>query len=176
MAVVSARTKRFTAASPVTRYWLANCACFSVAGGGRGTVERVIADGDPYVATQLEIRHRRKVRRLPVSAVTEVVPEEQVLVVCGDDRASVRWSALGDATVVLAVALLAVAGWLVRAGKETVRLVRSLPWQQYGRSVRSVTTRLWQDISTRLSLLLTTSSGRNSARRSSKRARTTSST
>jgi hypothetical protein len=176
MAVVLGQTKRFAAASPVTRYWLANCVGFSLAGGGRGTVERVIADSDPFVPVQLEIRHGHKLRRLPTSAVVEVVPAEQLLVVRGANRAAARRAALGRVAVAVGVLLLGLATWLARVGKETARLVRSLPWQQYGRSVRSVTTRAWQDLSTRLSLLRTTSSGRSSAKRSSRRARTTSST
>jgi hypothetical protein len=212
MAVVSGHTKRFAAASPVARYWLANCVGFSVTGGARGTVERVHADDDPYVPAQLVIRRGRKRRRVPVSAVLEVIPDEQVVVVCGADRAAARRAtlgraagvvrgrgavvleraavglgrvgvALGRAAVVagliaalLAVLLIALAIWLVDAGKEGVRLVRSLPWQQYGRSARSATTKLWQGLSTRLSRLRTTSSTWISAKRSSRRARTTSST
>jgi hypothetical protein len=181
MALVSAQTKRFTAASPVTRYWLANCVGFSVAGGG--TVERVLADGDPHVAAQIEIRKGRKRRRFPVSAVVEVVPAEQVLVVRGADRGAARRAALGRGATTLGdlagaggVLLLGCATWLVVAGTRTVRLVASLPWQRYGRSVLSVMTKLWREISTTWSLLLTTSSARSDAKSSSERARTTSST
>jgi hypothetical protein len=167
MAVVSGQTKRFTAASPVTRYWLANCVGFSLAGGRRGVVERVLSDDDPHVAASLEIRNGGKLRRLPVSEVVELVPVERVLVVRGAGRASARRATLGRAAVAVGVFLLGVATWLVRAGRETVRLVASLPWQQYARSVRSAMTRLWQGLSTRLSRLLTTSSGRSNAKRSS---------
>ena len=82
MAVALRQSRRFDAASPVTRYWLANCVGFSLAGGGRGTVERVLADGNPYDPEMLEVRtgHRR-VRRVPTSAVIAVVPQEKVLVV-----------------------------------------------------------------------------------------------
>jgi hypothetical protein len=183
MAVVSGQTKRFTAASPVTEYWLANCVGFSLSGGGRGVVERVLPDGDPHTASSFEVRRRGKVRRLPASAVVEVIPAEQVLVVRGSDRAPARRAAggrgtavLGEVAVAVGVLLLGIATWLVRAGKEAARLVRSLPWQQYGRSVRSVTTKLWQEISVTWWRLRTTSSAASSAKSSSKRARTTSST
>src|SRR5262249_48139830 len=155
-------------------YWLTNCVGFSIAGGGRGTVERLLADDDPHFPAQLEIRQGHRLRRLSVSAVVEVVPEEQVLVVHGAKEAAPSRAALDRVVVVLrhvavaaGVLVLGFATWLVRAGKETVRLVRSLPWQQSARSVRSVTTTLWRDLSTRLSLLLTTSSGRRRAKRSS---------
>jgi hypothetical protein len=190
MTVVLGHTKRFTAASPVTRYWLAHCVGFSVTGGRRGSVERVVPDDDPHVPAQLVIRRGRRLQRVPISAVLEIDPVEHVLVVRGAERAAaVRKAAvhgsvvLGHAAVVaghfaalLGILLLRLATWLVRAGKEGLRLVRSLPWQQYGRSVRSVTTRLWQDLSMRSSRLRTTSSAWISAKRSSKRARTTSST
>ena len=202
MTVVSGQTKRFTAASPVTRYWLANCVGFSLAGGGRGTVERVIADSDPYVPVRLEIRTgRNRVRRVPAAAVVEIVPAERVIVL-GRPHAE-RTQATRDHALRLARSALAVTGvvlveigtttarlcceaWRVGApaavagsrwaGRESVRLVRSVPWQQYGRSVRSVTTRLWQGVSTRSSRLRTTSSARISAWRSARRARSTSST
>jgi hypothetical protein len=176
MMVVSGRTQRFSAASPVTRYWLAHCVGFSVVGGGRGTVERVLADDNPHVAAQLEIRRGRKRRRIPVSAVLEVVPAEQVLVVRRSERATARREALGRTGTVLGDVLFALASGLVRAGEEIVRLVRSLPWRQSGHSVRSGTTRLWREISTTWSLLHTTSSDPRNAKRSSDRARTTSST
>jgi hypothetical protein len=48
MAVALRKSKRFAASSPVTRYRLANCVGFSLAGGGHGTVERVLADDDPF--------------------------------------------------------------------------------------------------------------------------------
>jgi hypothetical protein len=82
MAVVLRQSRRFDASSPVTRYWLANCVGFTLAGGGRGTVERILADASPYDASLLEVRvGRRRVRRVPTSAVTAVVPSEQVLIV-----------------------------------------------------------------------------------------------
>ena len=82
MAVAMRQSRRFAAPSPVTRYWLANCVGFSLSGGGRGTVERILADHDPYDPSLLEIRvGRRRVRRVPTSAVIAVVPSDQVLVV-----------------------------------------------------------------------------------------------
>jgi mRNA-degrading endonuclease toxin of MazEF toxin-antitoxin module len=180
MTVVSTRAKRFSDSSPVTRYWLANCAGFEVAGGVHGTVERAITNGTSHVPFQLEIRNGKKVRRLPVDAVTELVPEERVLVVRGTDRHAERTAAvthtLGKTASGLGVLLLGVAAWLVRAGMATVRLVRSLPWQRYAHSVASGTTRVWREISTTWSLLRTTSSEHSSVSRSSDRARTTSST
>src|SRR5215469_5462760 len=82
MAVALRQGKRFPASSPVTRYWLANCVGFSLAGGGHGTVERVLADHDPYDPSLLEVRtSRRRVRRVPTSAVVAVIPSEQLLII-----------------------------------------------------------------------------------------------
>jgi hypothetical protein len=82
MAVAMRQSRRFAAPSPVTRYWLANCVGFSLSGGGRGTVERILADDNPYDPSLLEVRvGRRRVRRVPTSAVIAVVPSDQVLVV-----------------------------------------------------------------------------------------------
>src|ERR1041385_3799174 len=82
MAVVMRQSRRFDASSPVTRYWLPHCVGFSLAGGGRGTGERVLADGNLHAPSLLEVRTgRRNVKRIPTSAVIAVVPSEQVLVV-----------------------------------------------------------------------------------------------
>src|ERR1700741_4775962 len=82
MTVALRQSPRFDASSPVTRYWLANCVGFSLAGGGRGTVERIIADIEPNDPSELEVRTgRRKVELVPTDAVIAVVPQEQVLVV-----------------------------------------------------------------------------------------------
>ena len=53
-----------------------------------------------------------------------------------------------------------------RGGNEAARLVRSVPWQSYGRSARSATTRLSQARSSRSSRPRTTSSGRSSGKSS----------
>src|SRR5215471_12088508 len=63
-----------------------------------------------------------------------------------------------------------------RGGSEAVRLVRSVPWQSYGRSARSATTRLSAARSNRSSRPRTTSSGRSSGKSSRDETRTTSST
>src|SRR5262249_12297344 len=192
----------------VTRYWLAHCVGFSLAGGGHGTVERVLADRDPHEASVLEVRtSRRRVRRVPASAVIAVVPSEQVLVVGrhrGDFpdrrravRLRLRWTAgvLRRSFVVSLGILAALAdelwqlsrrAWSAgapavvrtsrRGGSEAVRLVRSVPWQSYGRSARSATTRLSQGRSNRSSRHRTTSSDRRRGKSSSDRARSTSST
>jgi hypothetical protein len=82
MAVDLRQSRRFAAPSPVTRYWLANCVGFSLAGGGRGTVVRVLADVDPYDPSLLEVRTGLwRVRRVPTAAVTTVIPADRVLVV-----------------------------------------------------------------------------------------------
>jgi hypothetical protein len=82
MAVALRQSRRFDASSPVTRYWLANCVGFSLAGGGHGTVEKVLAEGNLHAPSLLEVRTgRRNVSRIPTSAVIAVVPAEQVLVV-----------------------------------------------------------------------------------------------
>jgi hypothetical protein len=208
MGVALRQSRRFDASSPVTRYWLANCVGFSLSGGGRGTVERILADDDPYDPTVLEVRTgRRRVRRVPTSAVIAVVPSEQVLVV--DRRRRVTPDRRRDASVRLrwtaravwrglsvAATLLAVLGaeafrlgrraWAEgspvvartsrQGSREAARLVRSVPWQSYGRSARSATTRLSRAPSSRSSRPRTTSSGRRSASSSSDEARTTSST
>ena len=208
MAVAFRQSKRFAASDPVTRYWLANCVGFSLSGGGRGTVERILVDNDPYDPSFLEVRtSRRRVRRVPTSAVIAVVPSEQVLVVDRRRRISpdrrrdanlrARWTArvLRRVLVVglgILVALVldvfemirfawvkgspAVARTSRRGGTEAARLVRSVPWQSYGRSARSATTRLSRGRSNRLSRRPTTSSERSNGKSSSSEARTTSST
>jgi hypothetical protein len=62
----------------------------------------------------------------------------------------------------------------VRLGSEATRLVRSVPWQSYGRSARSATTRLSHARSIRSSHRHPTSSGRRSAGNPSDKARTSS--
>src|SRR2546423_4619663 len=76
MAVALRQSRRFDATSPVTRYWLANCVGFSLAGGGRGTVERVLADGNPHDPSLLEVRtsYRRGGRRAPPPAIPPPPP------------------------------------------------------------------------------------------------------
>ena len=209
MAVALRQSRRFDASSPVTRYWLANCVGFSLAGGGRGTVERILADANPHDPSLLEVRtgHRR-VRRVPTSAVIAVVPSEQLILVGRRHRLMppdrkrnlrlrLRWTAriLGRILAV-GVGLLAsfsieflqlsrrawsegspvVARTSRRGGSEAARLVRTVPWQTYGRSARSATTRLSQARSSRSSRPRTTSSDRSSGSTSADRARSTSST
>jgi hypothetical protein len=197
MAVALRESKRFAASSPVTRYWLANCIGFSLAGGCRGTVERILADGDPWNPSLLEVRtSRRRLRRVPTSAVIAVVPSERVLVVGQAGRATpdrrrevtlyLRRGTQIVARVLTDLFRLGRRGWAVtspavargcrRGGREAVRLVRSVPWQSYGRSARSATTRLSRDLSTRLSRLRTTSSDLPSETSSAGEAGTTSST
>src|SRR5262249_51057824 len=208
MAVALRQSRRFDASSPVTRYWLANCVGFSLSGGGRGTVERVVAEVNPYDPSFLEVRtgHRR-VRRLPTSAVIAVVPQEKVLVVdhrrrlTPDRRRDVslrlRWSVRVLQRVLVVglglLAALAVELWELgrrawsegspvvartsrKGGSEAARLVRSVPWQSYGRAARSATTRLSEARSSRSSRRPTTSSGRRKEKSSTDEARTTSST
>jgi hypothetical protein len=208
MAVVLRQSRRFDASSPVTRYWLANCVGFTIAGGGHGTVERIFTDGSPHDPSYLEVRtSRRRVRRVPTSAVIAVVPQEQVLVVDRrrrlmpdrkrDLNLRLRWSArvlrrvlvVGLGVLAALVAELlhqsrrawtqgspVVARTSRRGGSEAARLVRSVPWQSYGRSARSATTRLSQAGSSRSSRRRTTSSTRSSGKNSPDGTRTTSST
>jgi hypothetical protein len=63
-----------------------------------------------------------------------------------------------------------------KGGSEAVRLVRSVPWQSYGRSARSATTRLSAARSSRSSHRRTTSSDRSNGKSSADGTRTTSST
>jgi hypothetical protein len=208
MAVVTGQSRRFSASSPVTRYWLANCVGFTLAGGGRGTVERVFTDGDARVASQLEVRTKRqRLRCVPAASIVEVIPSERTLVVAGGSRStSLRKSETSDRlrrvlrlaghfAVAVGFLLLGLAVWLAklareawrvgapvvasaskRGGRESVRLVRSVPWQQYGRSARSAMTRLSQVRSIPSSPRRTTSSETSSAQSSGDAARTTSST
>jgi hypothetical protein len=208
MAVALRQSKRFPASSPVTRYWLANCVGFELAGGGHGTVERILADDDPNDPSVLEVRTgRRRVRRVSTSAVVAVVPSDRLLVVEGRRRVvpdrkrnvnvRLRWTGrMLRRGVVVGLGLLAALGagmwrlsrraWTAgspvvvrtsrKGGSEAARLVRSVPWQSYGRSARSATTRLSQGRSIRSSRLRTTSSDRSSASSSADEARTTSST
>jgi hypothetical protein len=209
MAVALRQSRRFAAPSPVTRYWLANCVGFSLSGGGRGTVERILADDNPYDPSLLEVRvGRRRLRRVPTSAVIAVVPSDQVLIVDHRRRISMpdrkrnvglrlRWGArvLRRVFVVSLGILLALASDVVRlsrrawvegspvvartsrrGGTEAARLVRSVPWQSYGRSARSVTTRGRRELSSRLSRPRTTSSEPKSENSSGGEASTTSST
>lgn len=218
MAVALRQGKRFSASSPVTRYWLANCIGFSLQGDAHGTVERVLTDGDPFAPSLLEVRsRRRRLRRVPTSAVVEVVPSERLLVVEKPRRvrtvSPVRRQRArersGKAVALTGRGLVAFGGLLlgagiqlgklarsawrvgqpiavaagkrgaaagIRGGRETVRLVASVPWQEYGRSARSATTRLSQASSSRLSRPRTTSSETPSAKSSADAARTTSST
>src|SRR6266550_3787939 len=195
MAVALRQSRRFDATSPVTRYWLANCVGFSLAGGGRGTVERVLADGNPHDPSLLEVRTSyRRVRRVPTSAVIAVVPQEKLLVVdrrrLTPDRKRnlslrLRWSGrVLRRVLIVSLGLLAaliaellhwsgrawkegspvVARTSRRGGSEAARLVRSVPWQSYGRSARSATTRLSAARSSRSSRRPTTSSARRSAK------------
>ena len=92
MAIALRQSRQFPASSPVTRYWLANCVGFSLAGGGRGTVERVFTEDDPHVPAALEVRiGRRRRRHVPTSAVVAVVPSERVLLVSHGGRFEPRW-------------------------------------------------------------------------------------
>jgi hypothetical protein len=92
MGVALRQSKRFAASDPVTRYWLANCVGFHLAGGGRGTVERILADDDPHDPSVLEVRtSRHRVRRVPTSAVIAVVPQDQLLVVALCRIGGARW-------------------------------------------------------------------------------------
>jgi hypothetical protein len=208
MAVALRQSTRFDASSPVTRYWLANCVGFDLGGGGHGTVERILADVDPNYPSVLEVRtSRRRVRRVPTSAVIAVVPAERLLVVdrrrrlMPDRRRNtslrLRWTArvlrrvlvvgLGIAAALTAdLFRLSRRAWTQgspvvvrtsrRGGSEAARLVRSVPWQSYGRSARSATTRLSPGRSRRSSPLRTTSSDRSNGKSSADEARTTSST
>ena len=194
MAVALRHGRRFDASSPVTRYWLANCVGFSLAGGGRGTVERILADVNPLDPSMLEVRTgRHRVRSIPTSAVIAVVPSEQLLIVdrrrrlMPDRRRDLslrlRWSArVLRRVLVVSLGLLAALtadllrlgrrAWVQgspvvvrtsrRGGSEAARLVRSVPWQSYGRSARSATTRLPRGRSRRSSRRRSTSSDRRS--------------
>lgn len=208
MAVALRQSRRFDAASPVTRYWIANCVGFSVSGGGHGTVERILADGNPHDPSLLEVRtSHRRVCRVPTSAVIAVIPQEQLLVLARRRRLRperrrdlslhMRWSArVVRRVLVVTLGLLAsfalellqlsrrawtegspvVARSSRRGGNEAARLVRSVPWQSYGRSARSATTRLSAARSSRLSPRRTTSSRRSNGKSSADETRTTSST
>jgi hypothetical protein len=73
--------RRFDAASPVARYWLAHCEGFRVRGPLRGTVEAVVATADLQTAQALVVRTRGRTRNVPVEAVDVVVPASREIVV-----------------------------------------------------------------------------------------------
>jgi hypothetical protein len=100
MAVALRQSRSFDSASPVTRYWLANCVGFTVRGGGRGTVEDVLAEYDPQEPSALVVRAgRHRVRRVPTSRVVAVVPAERALVVeRGPSRTAARARVAGNAS------------------------------------------------------------------------------
>jgi hypothetical protein len=201
MATALRQNQQFPASSPVTRYWVANCVGFSLAGGGRGTVERVFTDDDPHVPSALEVRiGRRRRRQVPASAVIGVIPAEWLLLVSHGGSFEPRWlretiDRLSRALWLFVRAALPHLRWLSahalrlagrggfesarlarRGGVESVRLVRSVPWQTYGRSARSATTSAWRACSSALSRRPTTSSEGKSAQSSAGEVRTTSST
>lgn len=170
MAVVLRESRRFSAESPVSRYWLANCVGFSLAGGRRGIVEAVLAEDDPHEPTLLVVRSgRHRVVRLPAEQVTAVIPSEHVLVVERTPRPSAVKTQLAARVTGRLLALLAAQAWLVarsgpplairgarrgwtaasptlaaagRSGRTyAARLVRSRPWQRSGPSARFGSTR-----------------------------------
>jgi hypothetical protein len=73
--------RRFDAASPVARYWLAHCEGFRVRGPLKGTVEAVVATADLQTAQALVVRTRGRTRNVPVEAVDVVVPASREIVV-----------------------------------------------------------------------------------------------
>ena len=198
MAIALRQSRRFDSSSPVTRYWIANCVGFSLSGGGRGTVERILTEGSPYDPSMLEVRtSHRRVRRVPTSAVIAVVPQEQLLVVdhrrriTPDHRRNLSLRVRRSARVLLRILVVTfglLASFVVelwqlgrrawsegspvvartsrKGSSEAARLVRSVPWQSYGRSARSATTRLSAARSSRSSRPRTTSSARSNGRSS----------
>jgi hypothetical protein len=122
MAVALRQSRRFSASSPVARYWVANCIGFAVTGGARGTVEAVQAESDPNAPDELVVRcGRRRTRVVPASAVRAVVPADRVLIVDHVPRAvEVQGTraarAAGRATSLLALVVARLLGWLCRRG------------------------------------------------------------
>lgn len=166
MAVALRQSRSFDSASPVTRYWLANCVGFSLTGGDRGVVEGVLADHDLHEPAVLVVRSgRHRVKRLSTSSVVAVVPSDRLLVVEKKEstaavRARIAGRVAGRGSVLFArlLALLASHGWRLtcrgcafawphavrltrEGGTHTVRLVRSVPWQRFARSALSGTTK-----------------------------------
>jgi hypothetical protein len=119
---------RFEGASPVARYWLANCEGFAVKGDARGVVEALIRDSDPHVTTRLVIRtptRRRKI--VPTGRVAAVVPAERVLVVGRAHRRRGRRPRppIGLATAEVRTRARSVAAALAAAGPPARSAVRA---------------------------------------------------
>jgi hypothetical protein len=81
MAIARREGHRFESSSPVGRYWLANCVGFTVTGGSSGRVaELETGVSDPHVPKTLVVRRRHhRPRRVPVSTVVAVDPDERTL-------------------------------------------------------------------------------------------------
>jgi hypothetical protein len=84
MTVHSRTERRFDRASPVARYWLAQCEGFRVEGPPNGTVEKVVGSVDDQSAESLVVRTAWRRCSVPVDAVDVVVPAARLIVV--DDR------------------------------------------------------------------------------------------
>jgi hypothetical protein len=81
MSVQLREKRQFDKSSPVTRYWLANCEGFRIAGTAGGRVEEVVAEVDARRPVELVVRGFLGQRRVvPTQAVEAVVPAEKLLI------------------------------------------------------------------------------------------------
>lgn len=81
MAIRPESERRFDKASPVGRYWLAQCEGFRVRGPLKGTVEEIVGSVDPQDAEALVVRRGFRSHTIPVAAVESVIPAARVVVV-----------------------------------------------------------------------------------------------
>src|SRR5260221_10424749 len=137
---------RFGRASPVLRYWLARSEGFAVSGGLRGVVAELVRDGDPHEPVALVVARPRRRSRTIATAAVLAVVPDRKLLL------------------------------VEKKGRRCRPLIRSVRWPRSVLSVRFVMRRVSPD---RLQISWhrrTTSSRTSSARRTSRAARTTSST
>jgi hypothetical protein len=103
MTVKLREQRRFDRSSPVTRYWLAHCEGFRIAGSSGGRVEELVAELDDRRPVELLVRSRSGRRRVvSADAVDAVVPAERLLIVNGAADGHRRIDHAGERSVAVA--------------------------------------------------------------------------
>jgi hypothetical protein len=103
MTVKLREQRRFDRSSPVTRYWLAHCEGFRIAGSSGGRVEELVAELDDRRPVELVVRSRSGRRRVvSADAVEAVVPAERLLIVDGAADGPRRIDHAGERSVAVA--------------------------------------------------------------------------